>query len=112
MATTTPNEPAILTRAKKIEGILNKYIGSDNRYSQRLRLYVNEYEAIARAIVCNSTALCKVEITKVTIKLIGKTETNEIPLNVETLKELLRVYEAKLQATCAEAEKIYNKLSL
>lgn len=106
------NEPAILTRAKKMESILNKYIGADNRYSQKIRTLINEYESIAMTIVHNSTALCKVETTKVTMHLFGKVVVNEIELSVDTLRELMRLYEAKLQLACADAEKIYNKLSL
>lgn len=111
-ATNTKNEPAIITRAKKLEFILNKYIGNDNRYSKRIREIINEYENIATAIVTNSKGLCKIEITKVNLYLFGSKYTNEIELSVETLKEILRLYEAKLQLACADAEKIYNKLSI
>lgn len=110
--TNTKTEPAIITRAKKLEFILNKYIGAENRYSKRIREIINEYENIAMAIVSNSNGLCKIEVTKVTLYLFGSKSTNEIELNVETLKEILRLYEAKLQLACADAEKIYNKLSL
>jgi hypothetical protein len=110
--TNTKAEPAIITRAKKLEFILNKYIGTENRYSKRIREIINEYENIAMAIVTNSKGLCKIEITKVNLYLFGTKETTEIELNVETLKEILRLYEAKLQLACADAEKIYNKLSL
>lgn len=85
-------------------------MGYNNKYSERLRRLIQEYEDLNKGLTMSRGFFWKITSKTNVLKFFNGIKSVEIGLSEETIKELINIYDQKLKSAIEEAEIIVNKL--